>query len=182
MATDPVVVRLPRPVNDEDHSKGPANAPVTLVEYGDYQCPDCLRAFSIIAEIQKRMDGRMRFVFRHFPLGIHPRALRAAEASEAAAAQGKFWEMYDTLFKHQQALEDRDLQQYAGKIGLDAARFEREMDEHKYAPRIQQEFHEALYGGGITGTPTFYINEVRHNDTANLERMLAAIQRAASTE
>jgi protein-disulfide isomerase len=171
------VNRLQTPVGERDHSQGPANAPVVLVEYGDFECPDCGRAFPMVKEIQKRLGIELRLVFRHFPnTRIHPHALRAAEAAEAAAAQGRFWEMHDYLFKHQSALEDKHLKHYARKIGLDTARFEHEMDAEHYAPRIKEDYYRSLYTEGITGTPTFYINGLRHNDSVNLERMMTAIK------
>jgi protein-disulfide isomerase len=179
MSSQPGDIKLSVPVNDGDHVRGAAGAPVTVVQYGDYECPDCGRAYPLVKEIEKKLRSQLRFVFRHFPLShVHPRALRAAEAAEAAGAQGRFWEMHDFLFKHQHALEDQHLSRYARKIGLDGARFDREMAEHLYAARIQENYKRSLYAGGITGTPTFYINNLRHNDSMNLERMMAAIKRA----
>lgn len=181
MSGEPEIIKLMIPITERDHTYGPSTAPVTLVEYGDYECPYCGRAFPLIKELQKRRGEGLRFVFRHFPLThVHPHALRAAEAAEAAAAQGRFWEMHDYLFKHQQALEDTHLSHYARKLGLDAARFDREMAEHLYAAQIQEDYNRSLYGGGVSGTPTFYINDVRHNDTVDLNRMLAAIDRASA--
>src|SRR5579871_6549657 len=115
------------PVSNRDHMQGPANAAMTLVEYGDYECPACGQAYSTIKEVQRALNGRLRFVFRNFPLSKHPHAEEAAEAAEAAAAQGKFWEMHDALFENQDALEDEDLIAYAGNIGLDARRLATEI-------------------------------------------------------
>lgn len=176
-------VKLVTPVNERDHSQGPNSAPVTLVEYGDYECPHCDQANLIVKELRRRFGDDVRFVFRHFPLvSIHPHAQRAAEAAEAAAAQNRFWEMHECLFKNQHALDDEHLQMYATKIGLDTARFNREMKENLYAELVREDVHSGLYGGRVTGTPTFYINGVRHDDTPDLERMLAAIKRVLEVD
>src|SRR5258705_13873082 len=114
---------LTLPVTERDHIQGPATAPVTLVEYGDYQCPHCLRAYPIMIDIQQHLGDRMRLVFRNFPLTtVHPDAQNAAEAAEAAGAQGKFWPMHDYLFEHQSRLDDAALPKYAADLGLDVAR------------------------------------------------------------
>src|SRR2546430_12426040 len=130
---DPRVTRrdaaaaLTLPVSKRDHIEGPADAAVTLVEYGDYECPHCGRAYPIIKDIQRRMGRRLRFVYRNFPLReSHPHAQQAAEAAEAAGAQGKFWEMHDRLFERQFALDGEYLIEYAGDLGLDVARFRKE--------------------------------------------------------
>ena len=121
--------RLTQPVSERDHVQGPPTAPVTLVEYGDYECPYCGAAYPIVKEVKRRLGDRLRFVFRNFPLGnMHPHAEHAAEAAEAAAAQGKFWEMHDELYEHQRALDDAQLEGYAGAVGLDVERFDREME------------------------------------------------------
>src|SRR6187402_2647073 len=121
---DDDVARLTMPVGARDHVQGPAEAPVTLVEYGDYECPHCGRAYPIVKAVQKRLGTQLRFVFRNFPLSnAHPNA----EAAEAAAAQGKFWEMHDLLFEHQDALEREDLLRYAADLGLDVKRFRSEL-------------------------------------------------------
>src|SRR6188768_4508690 len=110
---------LTTPVSEQDHSQGPASAPVTLLEYGDYECPYCGAAYPIVKELQARMGDRLRFVFRNFPISTsHPHAEQAAEAAEAGAAQGRFWEMHDLLYEHQQHLEARDLHTYAEELGL----------------------------------------------------------------
>src|SRR4249919_2429553 len=111
------VARLTMPVGPRDHAQGPADAPVTLVEYGDYECPHCGRAYPIVKEVQRRLGARLRFIFRNFPLGeMHPHAQHAAEAAETAASQGLFWEMHDALFEHQHALDDSHLIQYAKRL------------------------------------------------------------------
>jgi protein-disulfide isomerase len=170
---------LTLPVNEErDHIQGSADAPVTLLEYGDYECPYCGAAYPIVKEVQTRMGNRLRFVFRNFPITTsHPHAERAAEAAEAAAAQGRFWEMHDYLYEHQQHPEDRDLRAYAEELGLDFERFARELAEHSHAARVRDDFMSGVRSG-VIGTPTFYINGERHNDSYELETLLAAIERA----
>jgi protein-disulfide isomerase len=167
-------------VGPQDHTQGPDDAPVTLVEYGDFQCPDCGVAYAIVQELQKDMGGRLRFVFREFPLtDIHRHAEAAAEAAEAAGAQGKFWQMHDLLFRHQQALRDQDLRHYAQRIGLDMAAFERDLSRHVHAERIREDLAGGLRGG-VPGTPTFFINGVRHDDSYDLETMTDALEAAAA--
>ena len=121
-------VRLEPPVGDRDHVRGPATAPVTLVEYGDYECPYCGRAHPVVGELRERLGDRLRFVFRHFPLdSVHPRARHAAEAAEAAGAQDRFWEMHDLLYENQEDLGDEALRRYAAEVGLDLERFEEDL-------------------------------------------------------
>ena len=176
MTQESATARLTVPVSQRDHQQGPATAPVTLVEYGDYECPYCGEAYPIVKEIQRRLGDRLRFVFRNFPLTqSHPHAQHAAEVAEAAAAQGKFWEMHDSLFEHQQALDDAHLVHYAAALQLDQEKFEREMTEHIYAPRVREDFLSGVRSG-VNGTPTFYINGVRHDDSYALETLLAAIE------
>jgi protein-disulfide isomerase len=172
--------RLALPVTPRDHAEGPAAAGVTLVEYGDYECPHCGRAYPIVKEIQRRLDGRLRFVFRNFPLAeAHPHARHAAEAAEGAAAQGRFWEMHDTLFEHQQALDDPHLVGYAKSLGLDESRFRHELATHAHAPRVREEFLSGVRSG-VNGTPTFFINGFRHDDSWDVATLLGALE-AAST-
>src|SRR5438876_8946206 len=161
--------KLNLPVNDRDHVQGPKTAPVTLVEYGDYECPYTGQAFPIVKAIQKQLGDRLLFVFRNFPLTqIHPHAEHAAEAAEAAAAQGKFWDMHDYLFKHQRALDDTHLLKYAKEIGIDTNKFQNEMSRQIYAPQVKK-FIEDGIKSGVEGTPTFFINGIRHNDSWDLE-------------
>jgi protein-disulfide isomerase len=163
---------------DRDHIQGPADAPVTLVEYGDYECPYCGAAYPIIKEVQARMGERLRFVFRNFPISTsHPHAEQAAEAAEAAAVQGPFWEMHDLLYKNQKRLRDEDLRGYAEKLGLDVERFARELAEHVHAGRVHEDFMSGVRSG-VNGTPTFYINGARYDDSYDVETLLAALQRA----
>ena len=161
--TDQDSATLSLPVSDRDHAQGAADAILTLVEYGDYEC-HCGRAYPIVKEIQRRLGPKLRFVFRNFPLGqIHLHAQHAAETAEAAAAQGRFWEMHDALFEHQRALDDRHLVQYAQALALDPDRLERELLSHTYAGRVREDFRSGVRSG-VNGTPTFFINGVRHDD------------------
>jgi protein-disulfide isomerase len=170
--------RLANPVTEKDHAQGPADAPVTLVEYGDYECPYCGRAYPIVKEIQKRMGDRLRFVFRNFPLNtLHEHAGVAAQAAEAAAAQKKFWEMHDMLYEHQAELADADLVSYALKIGLEIYQFEADLSGEKYAKKIRADFRGGVRSG-VNGTPTFFINDVRYNGAHELVPMLEALENA----
>jgi protein-disulfide isomerase len=167
---------------DRDHIQGPADAAVTLVQYGDYECPYCGEAYPIVKEIQARMGERLRFVFRNFPISTsHPHAERAAEAAEAAAAQDKFWQMHDMLYENQRRLKDEDLRAYAERLQLDVERFEKEMGEHVHAGRVHEDFMSGVRSG-VNGTPTFYINGVRHDDSYETEILLDALERAATEE
>jgi protein-disulfide isomerase len=180
MMQESATARLTVPVSQRDHQQGPATAPVTLVEYGDYECPYCGEAYPIVKEIKLRLGDRLRFVFRNFPpTQSHPHAEHAAEAAEAAAAQGKFWEMHDSLFEHQQALDDTHLVHYAAALQLDQEKFVREMTEHVYAPRVREDFLSGVRSG-VNGTPTFFVNGVRHDASYALETLLAAIEGAMS--
>jgi protein-disulfide isomerase len=170
---------LTTPVSEaRDHIQGPANAPVTLVQYGDYECPYCGAAYPIVKEAQARMGDRLRFVFRNFPISTsHPNAEQAAEAAEAAASQGKFWEMHDLLYENQKHLRDQDLRRYAEELALDLERFDRELAEHIHAARVHEDFMSGVRSG-VNGTPTFYINGVRHDDSYEIVTLLAALERA----
>lgn len=173
------IVRLKNAVNERDHVAGSAIAPVTLVEYGDFECIHCGRAYPVIKELQSLLGDQLRFVFRHFTMvQVHPHSLRAAEAAEAAGAQEKFWAMHDELFTHQQALEDHHLSNYAKRIGLDLERFTRDMAENAFLKRIEADYERSLNDEHVTGTPTIYINEVRYNGTTDVAGLLAAIKQA----
>ena len=171
---------LTLPVSDErDHVQGSPGAPVTLVEYGDYECPYCGAAYPIVKELQTRLGERLRFVFRNFPITTsHPHAEQAAEAAEGAAAQGRFWEMHDHLYEHQQHLEDADLHAYAEQLGLDVARFDKELAGHAHADRVREDFMSGVRSG-VNGTPTFYINGKRHDSSYDIDTLLAALESAA---
>jgi protein-disulfide isomerase len=163
------------PVNAQDHIRGAKNAPVTLVEYGDYECPHCGQAHYIVQQLEGMLEDSMRFVFRNFPLTtVHPHAELAAEAAEAAGGQRKFWPMHDVLFENQEALEIDDLLQYATQLELDVPRFARDLEEHRYADRVREDFLGGVRSG-VNGTPTFFINGFRHDGSFDLESLLDAV-------
>ena len=172
--------RLTIPVDDgRDHVQGSPSARVTLVEYGDYECPYCGQAYPIVKDVQARMGKGLRFVFRNFPISTsHPHAELAAEAAEAAAAQGRFWEMHDLLYERQRHLTDDDLHAYAQELGLDVARFDEELAGHLYTDRVHEDFMSGVRSG-VNGTPTFYINGVRHDDSYEEAVLLESLERAA---
>jgi protein-disulfide isomerase len=168
--------RLTVPVNEHDHVLGPITAPVTMVEYGDYECPHCGQAHHMVKQLRQLMGHRMCFVFRHFPLTtVHPHAQQAAEAAEAAGVQGKFWEMHYVLFEHQQALEPGDLLQYASALGLNVPRLRSELATHMHAPRVREHFMSGVRSG-VNGTPTFFINGLRHDGTFDLDALVDALE------
>jgi protein-disulfide isomerase len=170
--------KLKPPVGANDHVLGSAKAPVTIVEYGDYECPYCGEAYPVTKALQKRLGDQLRFVFRNFPLAeAHPHAEHAAEAAEAAGAQGKFWEMHDLLYENQDALDDEDLVRSAKALRLDVPRFVKEMEAHTYAERVREDFSSGVRSG-VNGTPTFFINGARHDGPFDLRSMVAAIQKA----
>ena len=159
-----------------DHIRGIATAPVTLVEYGDYECPYCGLAHAVIHAVEEQAGDRLAFVFRHFPLtNIHPHAAPAAEAAEAAGAQGKFWPMHDLLYENQQHLEATDLLAYAGSLGLDIDQFSRDLAQGAYNAKIADDFMSGVRSG-VNGTPTFYINGRRHDGGWDLVSLTAALQ------
>lgn len=165
-------------VGERDHIQGSSSAAVTLVEYGDYQCPFCGDAYPIIKELQKHFGDRLRFVFRNFPLArIHAYAERAAEAAEAAGAQGKFWEMHDYLFEHQETLDAENLVRTADTLGLDKVKFDREVAEHVYASRVQEDIQSGI-DSNVGGTPTVFVNGVRNDDDDDFETLKAKIEEA----
>ena len=157
--------RLLVPVKIErDHIEGPSNAPLTLVEYGDYQCPYCGAAYPEVKEVQKQLGPKLRFVFRNFPItSSHEFAQHAAEIAEAAGAQGKFWEIHDFLYGHQNLLGDDDsIFAYAQELGLDIQKLAREVANEGYLSRIREDFTGGIRSG-VNGTPTFYIRGTRYN-------------------
>lgn len=169
--------RLSVPPSERDRIQGVLDAPIVLVEYGDYQSRDCGEAHRMIKAIQQQLGNRLGFIFRHFPqTQIHPQAQKAAEAAEAAAAQGQFWQMHDSLFEHQQALDNGYLVEYANDLGLDMPQFLQAMWWHVYADRVIQDIESGLRSG-VNTTPTLFINGIRYNDAWNVESLLAAIAR-----
>ena len=161
--------QLTPPVSAADHVAGPDDAALTLVEYGDYECPYCGMAYPIVKAAQRALGSGMRFVFRNFPLAeAHPHARQAANAAEAAAVQGKFWPMHDTLFEHQDALEDADLVRYAQTLELDAERIARELKAGTYMKRVRDDFRSGVRSG-VNGTPTLFVNGERFDEPWNDE-------------
>jgi protein-disulfide isomerase len=177
---DPKAMEMPHltmPVSERDHRQGPATAAVTLVEYGDYECPYCALAYPVVKEIQRQLGPNLCFVFRHFPVAqLHPHAWHAAEAAEAAAAQGKFWHMHQMLFEHQDALDDEHLLHYAAALELDTERFKWELQNHVFAPRVSEDAESGRHSR-VSGTPTFFINGLRHDDTYTLDVLLPVVRR-----
>ena len=164
---------LTLPVAKRDHIQGSIDAPIMLLEYGDYECPYCGAAYPIIKAIQERFGKRLCFAFRNFPLiNSHPYAQHAAEAAEAAGAQGKFWEMHDILFENQEALDDKDIAQYATTLGLDSSRVISEVLAGTHTARVREDFRAGARGG-VNGTPTLFINGVRHE--GGPDALLAAL-------
>ncbi|HEU4649122.1 MAG TPA: DsbA family protein [Gemmatimonadales bacterium] len=155
--------QLTPPVGAYDHAMGPDDAPLTLVEYGDYECPHCGMAHPIVKTVQRRFGDRLRFVFRHFPITqIHPHAEDAAEMAEIAGSQGAFWAMHDLLYENQHALADEDLIGYAAQLGLDATWAASMLASHSFAPKVREDFLSGVRSG-VNGTPTFFINGIRHD-------------------
>lgn len=170
---------LTPPVSQRDHVIGSAGARVTLVEYGDFECPHCGALHPVIQAALKAFGGNLRFAFRHFPLrSSHPHALAAAKAAEAAGEQGRFWEMHDRLFLRQTQLEDEDLRRHARKIGLDVTRFERELTARTHESRIREDLASAARSGA-GGTPSLFINDELHQGSLERDEVFAALARAA---
>src|ERR1043166_7456176 len=169
---------LKLPVGKRDHIQGASSAIVTLVEYGDFQCPFCGDTYPVIKKLQMHFGEQLRFVFRNFPLvRIHAYAQRAAEAAEAASAQGKFWEMHDYLFEHQDALDAENLMYAAGTLGLEKTKFDRDVAEHVFAARVQEDIQSGI-DSGVGGTPTIFLNGVRDDDDDDLETLKAKVEEA----
>jgi len=171
---DDGLTRLAVPVGPEDHVRGPADAPVTLVEYGDFECPYCGVTFPVVKELEEKYRDKLRVVFRSFPLAQHPHAEKAAETGEFAADHGKFWELHDLLYEHQRALDERHLLGYARTLGLDADALETALREETYAP-IVADVKEGGDESGIPGTPAFFLNGVLFEEEPTLENLSHAI-------
>ena len=155
--------------SNRNHIQGSDTAVVTLLEYGDYECPYCGQAYPIIKQIQNSFGEDLRFAFRNFPITqSHPHAQNAAEAAESAGSQNKFWEMHDYLYEHQQALDDIHLEKYARELRLDLKKFNQDMSEHIYLPRVKEDFLSGVRSG-VNGTPCFYINGIRYDDSWDIE-------------
>ena len=165
-------------VGERDHSQGGAKAPVTLVEYGDYECPHCGRAYPIIKAVAKRMGDQLRFVFRNFPLNnAHPNAELAAETAEAAGAQGKFWEMHDALYENQAQLGQDLVMELAQSLKLDTTRFLDDLRSRKFQARVKEDFMSGVRSG-VNGTPGLFINGIRFEESWDEENLLAALKQA----
>jgi len=163
------------PMPERDHIQGPVDAPIKLLEYGDYECPYCGEAYSVVKAIQQRLGHRLCFAFRNFPLvNSHPHAERAAEAAEAAATHGRFWEMHDMLYENQQALEDEDLAGYASNLGLDAKRLMKDLEAGTYTARVREDFRSGARLD-VNGTPSFFINGMRYDGSNDFDALLAAL-------
>ncbi len=168
--------KLSVPVGDDDYSQGSKDAKITLVEYGDYECPYCGKAYPIVKKIQAEMGDDLKFVFRNFPITqSHPHALHAAEAAEIAGKQGKFWEMHDALYENQKALDDESLKKYAEKIGLDAENFAADLENGTYEEKVRTDFMNGVESG-VNGTPSFFINGTRFDGSWEYEDLLEALK------
>ncbi|HMJ58357.1 MAG TPA: thioredoxin domain-containing protein [Gemmatimonadales bacterium] len=177
-----MTARLTPPVTARDHAQGPPEAPVTLVEYGDFECPHCGRAYPMVKAVQRSLGQNLRFVFRNFPLAkSHEHAEHAAEMAEAAGQQGKFWEMHDLLFEHQDALEDENLVAYAASLGIDAAGAAAALVEGTFSARVREDFASGAKSG-VNGTPTFFINGARYDGLMHPTALLEALVAAATPE
>lgn len=167
-------------VGERDHVRGPVDAPVTLVEYGDYQCPHCSRAHAAVAEVRDVLGDRVRVVFRHLPIpNVHEHAMDAANAAEAAAAQGAFWELHDWLFTHQDQLDRDGIAEGARELGLDVDAVRQAVADGAYTEHIEDDLDSALRSGA-NGTPTFFIDGRRHQGGNDAEALLAALREAGA--
>ena len=171
---------LAEPISERDHAIGPPTAPITLLEYGDYECSSCLNAVPVVRDVRQILGGRLRFVFRHFPQSsIHPHASAAAEAAEAAGDQGKFWDMHEAIFRHQKELGEIDLSHLALTLGLEIYRFEASRTREKHRRRISDDY-EGGVRSGVTKTPTFFINGRKYDGPVEAGSIVAAACAAVS--
>lgn len=169
--------KLKPPIGKQDHIRGHANAPVSLVEYGDFQCPHCGEAYPVIEDIVRELGHDLRFVYRHFPLATaHPLALSAAIASEAAARQRKFWPMHHKIFENQALLSVEALWEFGTIIGLDMEQFEKDINDRALEEKVEEDFESGVRSG-VNGTPTFFINEIRYNGSHDRDSIMAALQK-----
>jgi protein-disulfide isomerase len=166
-------------VTPEDHAQGAENAEVTLVEYGDYECPHCARAYPIAKQLQKHFGKKLRFVFRNFPLSeMHPQAEAAAETAEFAGSKGKFWEMHDLIFENQPRLGPELFVELSEQLDLSSAALQEALQQATFQKRVRADFSGGVRSG-VNGTPTFFINGHRHDDSFDYETLVAAISSAA---
>jgi protein-disulfide isomerase len=169
---------LSEPVSAVDHLLGPPHAPVTIVEYGDFECPNCKQAAPAVKLLLAHFTERVRFVYRHFPVEeVHPRALAAAEAAECAGAQGKFWQMHDLLFDNQRHLKPQQLLGYAESLELDMTRFRADTDSHLYLQRIR-EHQQSGRDSGVQGTPAFFVNGRIQDVSFAMQELFDAVEKA----
>lgn len=170
---------LTLPVGERDHRRGDDGAPVTLVEYGDFECPQCRRAYPFVRELERRFGDRLRVVFRHFPLtNAHPHAQRAAEAAEWAATRGAFWQMHDAIYEGPPRLSDGRLIDIAAELGAPVGALAEAWSTHAFFKRVKEDFLSGL-ASGVTGTPSFFVNGARHDGPWDLDALAAAIEAAA---
>jgi protein-disulfide isomerase len=180
VSTNPPVVTLALPLQPTDHMQGPEHARVTIIEYADFACPTCKVAAPTIKMLLDQFPNQIRFAYRHFPLeDAHPHAVLAAEASESAAGQGKFWQMHELLFRNQAHLKDKDLHRYALEVGLDMARYTAEMDDHIYLQRVRDHI-ESGRRSHIRATPTFFINGVVEDISFGMLALHKAVEAAVA--
>ena len=171
---------LDPPVSRRDHVLGPPNPEIVLVEYGDFECPFCAQIEPVLRALRRSLPNSLLFAFRHFPLAeAHPHSFHAAEAAEAAGAQGKFWQMHDCLFANQEALEDDDLIDYAAAVGCNLDQFIGDMAESRYAARVREDFLSGVRSG-VNGTPTLFINGMRYDGPRDLDSLLVAVEQVAA--
>ena len=170
--------RLLLPIQADDHVQGPPDALYTLVEYGDYECPDCAALFATIHALHGRFPGNVRLVFRHYPRsGIHPHAQQAAEAAEAAGAQSRFWDMHELLFTNHKALKSNDLSRYGEQLSLDMRRFREDLRRRIYEDRVREDFRRGVRNG-VYGTPGLFINGIRYDGALDVDSLLTRLKEA----
>jgi len=168
--------KLTVPISETDHLIGPPDAPITVVEYGDFECPNCKQAAPAVKLLLRRFEGRVRFSYRHFPLEeVHPHALRAAELAESAAVQGQFWPMHDLLFENQQCLELAELLNYATRLRLDVARCTMELRDRIHVQRVHADLQSGL-ASGVRSTPTFFVAGIGVDVSFGLQRLFDAVE------
>lgn len=171
--------KLLLPIQPDDHAQGSDDALYTLVEYGDYECPGCGKLFVTIRALHGRLADQLRVVFRHYPRsGVHPHAQQAAEASEAAGAQGRFWEMHDLLFSNQNALRTKELLSYAKQLSIDQERFRKELKARIYEERVREDFRRGV-ANGVYGTPALFINGIRYDGEQDFDTLLIRLKEAS---
>jgi protein-disulfide isomerase len=177
MKPDAKLVELSSPVTERDHVRGSLDAPIVIVEYGDYECPHCGRAYWVVKELLRALGDAVAFVFRNFPITeARPRAEIVAEALEAAGGQGRFWEMHDWFYEHQHQLESLDLEDHARSIGLNIDRWRHDLQKRTYRRRVHEDL-ETGRDSNVTATPTFFINGIRYQGELDFESMFSAIHR-----